>query len=262
MPSRMNKYYEEDTKSRLTRNDALYKSLYETSDYSNISSVATLEKTNEIDIEKVRQLIKDRENYKKQKEYYDLIKKEEQVKPKQELFLEEEKSYDIKDVLSKAKEERQVDEKEEFLKNKHYDYLLNSQIYNKQREIELNEKEEKLKEIINTITSTIELNKLSNKDLSLNLLDDLKGNTKEIADTSVRKIIEEEKERKAKLDKENSEMDKSFYTSSINFSDKDFDDIIPSKVEKKKTNVLIKVMLLVILLIILAITAYIVIKNI
>lgn len=259
MPSRMNKYYEETITSRSKKNEELYKSLYEETDYSNITSVATLEKTNEIDISKVKQLIKDRENYQRQKDYYDLIKKQKQNEPTKN-SIEEEKSYDIRDVLNRAKEERKIDEKEEFLKSKHYDYLLNSQAYNKKREIELNEKEEKLNKILNTITTTLELNKLSNKDLSLDLLDDLKGNTKEITNTSVKKIIEEEKERSLKEENDNTQMDKSFYTSAMNFKKEDFDD--DTIIENKKSKTWIKVLLIIIILLILAITIYVVIKNI
>ena len=79
MPSRMSRYYGSRTpNSRSERNAELYKSLYQTAtDYSNVSMVATLEHPNEIEIDKIKQLIKDRETYQKQKEVSSLYKKQE-----------------------------------------------------------------------------------------------------------------------------------------------------------------------------------------
>lgn len=259
MPSRMSKYRSEETETRSTRNTSLYNSLYTNNTDYNITSVKDIEKTNEIDIDQVKQLIKDRENYKKQKEYYSLLKKEENSTPSEEI-VKEERSYDLNDILAKAKEERKVDEKDTLIKDKHYDYLLTSQIYNKKREQELDEKEEKLKEILNTITKNIDLNNLSNSELSLDLLEDLKGNTKEIEDTSVKKIMAEEQARKEKALKENAKMDETFYTSVLNFSDKDFDDGTPKK-KKGRLDTILKVLLIIVLITILAITAYFVYIN-
>ena len=264
MPSRMNRYYGTRTSnSRSERNRELYQSLYQsTNDYSNISMVATLEKPNEIEIDKIKQLIKDRETYQKQKEINNLYHKEElkeKIVPISEDI--EDKNYDIRDVLSKAKEERKTDQNDVYRKNQ-YDYLLNSKAYAKKKEMPPKEDISKeLKEIINTITNNAELNSLSTKDLSLDLLGDLKSNTmvgKE--STAIKKIIEDEK-LKAK-DEEKSEMDKSFYTKSLGFSDKDFEDDSFNDIKKAKGNIGVKIALGLLLLIITVITIYVVYINI
>ena len=269
MPSRMSRYHGNTraSSSRCERNEELCKNLYQTSNYSNISAVATLEKTNEIEIEKIRKMIKDRETYKKQKEVASIYKKETEKENKVSIPTDfEEKNYDIRDVLTKAKEERKSAQDESYKKNQ-YEYLLNTKTYTGKKEIQNDEEiSQELKEIINTITNNADLNKLSNSELSLDLLNDLKSNTihnGEIENDSIRKIIEEEKRREEKMKAEaNVEMDKSFYTTNLNFSDKDFeldDNIIQ---EAKKGNLIIKFILGIILLLITIITIYVVYINI
>jgi len=264
MPSRMSKYHgnSRTSSSRYERNEDLYKNLYQTNDYSNISAVATLEKTNQVEIEKIKEMIRDRESYKKQKEVatiYPIEKKQETIIDIKNNF--DEKTYDIRDVLTKAKETRKND-KDEIYKKNQYDYLLTSKTYNKKNE-ETENMSSELKEIINTITSNSELNKLSNSELSLDLLGDLKSNTiydEGTESEAIKKIIAEEK----KKIEEKDEIDKSFYTTSFKFSDKDFEDdenIIKETINTKK-NLGIKIILGIVLILITIITIYVVYINI
>lgn len=263
MPSRMSRYHGNSRtfNTRSSRNEELYKNLYQTSNYSNITAVATLEKTNEIEIEKIRKMIKDRETYKKQKEVASIYKKEETPKSVVQTPIDfEEKNYDIRDVLNKAKEERKIEEP--YKKNK-YEYLLDSKSYSKKDMIKEEISKEELKELINTITNNADLNKLSNSELSLDLLNDLKSNTihnNEIQNDSIMRIIEEEKRREEKIKQEQSEMDKSFYTTNLDFSDKDFD-FDDTTIEVKKGNLAIKIVLGIVLLLITIITIYVVYIN-
>ena len=81
MVSRMEKYYknEVDSKQRSQKNKELYLSIYDNGEYSNIEGIATMDKNNEIDITKVRNTLKNRENYKKQKKYRQLTHKNEDI---------------------------------------------------------------------------------------------------------------------------------------------------------------------------------------
>lgn len=266
MASRMEKYYNNPPVSRRSqKNIDLYRTLYDNEEYTNIASVATIDKTNEVDITKIRQMIKDRENYKKQREINQIIKpvsKEEKIE--QPIPYEEEKTYDIRDVLSKAKETRKVDEKYESIKKQKYDYLLNSKLYQKKPEkIEDYVEEKELKELINTITSTSKINKLKDEELSLDLLEDLKSDNNTIIESSsVRAIIEEEKKRQEDIEKEkNIEVDKSFYTSSLNFDEKDFEDLKDVTPNEKKNNIWVKVILTIILILVVLIVGYIIYAN-
>ena len=264
MPSRMSKYHgnSRTSSSRYERNEDLYKNLYQTNDYSNISAVATLEKTNQVEIEKIKEMIRDRESYKKQKEVatiYPIEKKQETIIDTRNNF--DEKTYDIRDVLTKAKETRKND-KDEIYKKNQYEYLLTSKSYNKKNE-ETENMSSELEEIIKTITNNSELNKLSNSELSLDLLDDLKSNTiydEGTESEAIKKIIAEEKRKIEEKD----EIDKSFYTTSFKFSDKDFEDdenIIKETINTKK-NLGIKIILGIVLILITIITIYVVYINI
>ena len=103
MASRMERYYKQGNTrlKRSERNQELYRDIYDSASYSNIEGIATIEKSNEIDITKVKKMLKNREEYKRQKEVSRLIKKEPEVKvkPVQTLSLDNDKNYDIRDIL-------------------------------------------------------------------------------------------------------------------------------------------------------------------
>lgn len=257
LASRMERYYEKNnsSNSRTVRNENLYKNLYSTNDY--LSSVATLDKTNEIEIEKIKELIKDRETYQKQKETQMLYPKKQTNSQNIIVDDDQEKKYDIKDALLKAKEERK-NVKENYRKNQ-YEYLLTSNEYSKKLAM-VEEENDKLTNLLKTIINNDELNKLSNTNLSLELLNDLKSDetiNNESESTSIKKIINEEK--KEEIKEEPMELDKSFYTTSLNFSDKDFD-LENSFVEEKNNNV-IKIILGIVLVLITIATVYVIFIN-
>lgn len=217
MASRMERYYRSNApKKRSQLNQDLYRGIYEDGEYSNIEGVAMIDKNNEIDITKVKKMLKNREDYKRQKEYRNLITRKEE--PKTEMSMEftndeEEKSYDIMDVLKEAKESNDEDNRYLSLDNTNYNILKELKI---EKETKKEDSTEELKELINTITNTSMLNKLDDKALSLKLLEDLQGETKAIDNTNY----------KTNLNNTNTttKLDKSFFTSSMKFSHDDFDD--------------------------------------
>ena len=88
--------------------------------------------------------------------------------------------------------------------------------------------------------------------MSLGLLDDLKSNNENTVVggiDSINRVMHDIP--KVKLDdSEKNEIDKSFYTSSMNFNDEDFDDIKEIKNKLKKNNSLMKIMIVGIVLIV------------
>ena len=113
--------------------------------------------------------------------------------------------------------------------------------------------EDELRELIDTITGNTAINQLNDKELSLDLLDDLKSNNDDtvIKDNSaVKNILEEAKkeEMRKKEDTTTSELDKSFFTSSLNFGEDDFEKIASLTSNLKKNNVLLKLLVLVVLI--------------
>src|SRR5574344_2004316 len=111
MKSRMERYndsYSDSNNSigrRSKNNEDLYKTIYEMSEYSNIEGIASIPKTNAVDVSQVKQMLKSRESYQQEKKY-DYLKSS----PKESIeepieSVEEERNYDIRDILNKAKTE-------------------------------------------------------------------------------------------------------------------------------------------------------------
>ncbi len=246
MANRMNRYSYED-KSRTKKNEDLYKNVYTSSDYNDLSNVTVVTGASEIDVEKIKELIRGNERLRRQ--------------PKEDTYCEEvqeEKNYDIKDILEEAKKTRSSSEKEEFLKDKHYDYLLNSKL-SKNNLDNMKKAETSVKEILDSISKTMQLNNISNEDLSLELLNDLKTNTAVIDNTPIRKLIEEERKLEKEMEQTNLEMDKSFYTSNILFDDKEFNKKASNR--KETFNLVLKIFLILVVVVILILTILLVIKN-
>lgn len=241
MASRMDRYYETKptVRKRSERNQDLYRDMYETTDYSNIEGVATIDKGSEIDINKVKEMLKNRENYIKQHEKGIAIKPIETPK----FEVEEEKNYDIREVLNAAKNNRNSIDEHKSMNNTSYDIFKDLRD-KRRREMEKDTDGDSLKELINTISSTSMLNSMTDKELSLDLLDDLKSteNTSVADKDSIKKLLAEVK-RNDEVKNEKQELDKSFYTSSLGFKEEDFEELNDIKNNLKTNNILIKILL-------------------
>lgn len=232
MPSRMEKYYNnsQSRTSRTTRNTDLYHNLYNGQEYTNVEGIATIEKSNEIDINKIKELLQAHEEIKQDRKP---IVKRQIRKIEDEPEEIEEKNYDIMDVLNKAKDEYNDDNKNRSLKNTQYNILKNINV----KEIE---EDDSLKDLIHTITNTSVLNKLGDRDLSLNLLEELKSDDNTMIGAKGSNEIFKNEIEKSKNDTD--DIDKSFYTSSLNFGEKDFEQLNDIKSSLKKNNVLISIL--------------------
>lgn len=236
MTSRMEKYYKtRDSKRRIVRNEDLYQTIYEDETYSNIEGVVATPNANEINIEKIKELITSHENKKRQPRQ--LVRKSVDFEPEIAVSDEAEKNYDIRDVLVKAKDSRE-ENKDEYrsLKNTEYNILKNIKIDKEDKE-----QEEELKELINTITNTSMLNKLGDKELSLDLLDELKSDTMIGEPSAINSLLKETKEQN---NANTREMDTSFFTSSLNFKDKDFEQLQDLNKSINKNNKIIQIVLI------------------
>lgn len=241
MASRMDRYYEAQStvKKRSDRNQELYRDMYETTDYSNIEGVATIDKGSEIDIDKVKEMLRNRENCMKQHEKGINIKPVETPK----IQIEEEKNYDIREVLNTAKSNRDNVNQHKSINNTSYDIFKDLRD-KRRKEMEKDVDRDTLKELIDTISSTSMLNSMTDKELSLDLLDDLKSteNTSVADKNSIKKLLEEAKKNDEKKETK-TEIDKSFYTSSLGFKEEDFEELTDIKNNLKTNNILIKILL-------------------
>lgn len=280
MASRMERYYKDElvSEGRSSRNKDLYKQIEDLDAYSNIESVVSIENTNEIEISKVKEMIRDRESYKKQKELNRILnieKEEPAQEKKQEKKIEEEKNYDINSILTKAKESDPKKEEYHSLGESQYKFLKS--LNKKGKDCDLEKEEEELKELINTITSKTSLNNLKEvvenekkevvndeekintelDDDDVGLLDDLKSNTMIGDASSIKKLISEEKD--LKID-DTGTMDKTFLTTSMGFTQKDFEEFKDINHNIDKSNKFIIILLSVVAVLIVAVILFIILK--
>ena len=249
MASRMDRYYKSEsvTTGRSSKNKDLYKQIEDLGSYTNIEGVATIEKSNEIDISKVKEMIKNRENYKKQKQLRSFMNEEPEEKKEIPVERKAPQSYDIKELLEKMETEKTNHDKTRKLNSEQYELLKSLKRIQKE---EIESEEEELKELINTISSSTMSNRISNEndDEDIGLFDHLKSDTMVGDASSIKRIIEEEKKEK-KLDDDSGEIDREFYTSSFGFTKSDFDDLKNINQNIKKSNKFIIILLISLLLI-------------
>lgn len=260
MASRMDRYHNSSTSTgkRSHRNESLYDSIYnENVEYSNVEGIARIEKTNEIDISRIREMLKQEEERKHKKENQPVFKRTitvPTIEDKKEI--REEKNYDIRDILTKAKQEKKDEEKNQYrnLKNTQYNILKNIKLDDEigKNEDALEKENRELRELIHTITSNSTLEHLNDKDLSLDLLNDLKSEnttTNELDKNSIKKILEEAKSKQKEEEPEEvRELDKSFFTSSLNFDDEDFEELKELNSKYRLNNILIKILIVIVIL--------------
>ena len=242
MASRMDRYSKEEViiAGRSTRNKSLYKKIEDMDSYSNIAGIAKLEDKNFIDLEKVKELLK----------HGDEIKEETPLNEKpQEVKLEEEiKNYDINDLLSKIKDNKNIEEKKyRSLSEKQHELL--KELNEKHKNSELDDVE--LEELVETIS---EMDPLNVDGDDVGLLDDLKSDTMVGDATSIKQIIEEEKEFTREFDTQ--KLDKSFYTSSFGFTQRDFEELKDMNHKIKKDNKKIIVLLITLIILIVGIICF------
>lgn len=232
MASRMDRYSktESNVVGRSDRNKSLYKKIEDLDSYTNIAGVAKIENKNSIDIEKVRELLKVVEKTEEE------FPKSRQTKVKE--IEEDSKNYDIKELLSKMKDrEITEDDKYRSLTTKQQKLLKELNKKNKSSKEEPKEIQEK-----DIVPSEIE-------DDDVGLLDDLKSDTMVGDASSIKKIIDEEKEFTKEL--EDTKIDKSFYTSSFGFTQRDFEELkdINHKIKKDNKKIITLLIILIVLIV-------------
>lgn len=258
MASRMDRYYNNNITARSVKNRDLYKQV-EKND-SNINTVDAISRVNEIDVNKIKDIINNREKYKKEKKLLQAIEgsnihielekeKNERynildIKPEKlkEEALAKPKHYDILEVINKAKDDyNEPDSKNRDLKNLEYTDLNSLNLHKK----EYSNSEAELIDLIDSINHTTKINKISE---DAGLLDELKSNTMVGDSSSIKKVLDEEEKHNKKDDTK--ELDKSFFTSVYDFKEDDFDDGKLKKHNKKKDLIIIIVIALVVAIII------------
>ena len=236
MASRMERYYK--TGERSKKNENLYKQIGELGSYTNIEGVVDISDSNEINITKVKELLKKGDEHEKNYSLKEVVDFSDEPITS---VKKEEKTYDLKDVLDKAKtEHNDSDAKYRNLKNRQYEIIKKLQIDNPENE--------ELNELLNTLSLEGDIGD------DLGIFDDLKSNTMVGEPSSIKKILKEAQESEEATDTVEVEqlnhtnldnLDKSFYTASFKFSDKDFEDLRNLDSRLKINNKLIKILIII-----------------
>ena len=242
-------------RSRTEKNQDLYNDLGRLEKYTTLTDVSKIEA---VELNAAKKNYRTREGYHSLKDYDIDIEKPKERKELDEfnfLYNDEHKTYDINKVLEEAKELRERDslEKKRKLHNEKYNILESSEedLEKFKEETKLRHKpienEEELEELIHTITSKELREEIDKAESNANnsLLSDLMAtNVNEEVLKPIATKIEDSKveEDTKKLDKVKEktmslkdEIDKSFYTKSLDLSEEDFisdddeEEIKPSK---------------------------------
>lgn len=235
METRIKKYNESSSMSRVAKNTDLYKQINDSKlDNFNVHSNATIigNQDREINLEQIKKILDKRYNNAPQRKSIRIEPQEEVTR----LDNEDTKEYDLTKVLEKAKDEK-VETYEENrakkLRNTQFNILNNLNIDDEKKEENEEKKynpEENLMNLINTITINEAKKREEKKDDvdPLDILTDLKGDDDtqvyESVKTSVTSITEiKEKEDNNNKETKKEELDNSFYSTDM-FKKKDFED--------------------------------------
>lgn len=230
MASRMERYYNAEERSK--KNRSLYNQINNLENYTNIEGVVDISNSNEININTVKKLI----NHDKDSMIEKISRSNDNIEKSN---VEEEKNYDLNDVLKKAKHGHS-DKDIKHRKLKIHQYEILKKLKEEQPD------NEKIDELLNTMA----LSDTAGDDLGF--FDDLKSNTMIGNEASaIKEVLNEAKEDtdESIIDEDSDtsalkNLDKSFYTSSFNFSDKDFDDLKNLDDTLKRNNKLIRILII------------------
>lgn len=254
METRIDKYNESRSMSRVAKNSDLYKEINDSAlDNFSVRSNATVigNQEKEIDVEQIKKIL--------DKRYNSAPRRSIRIEPQEEVSrvsVDDTKEYDLTKVLEKAKDEK-VETYEESrakkLRNTQYDILNNLNLDGKEETEEKKiDPEENLMNLINTITINEAKKKESAKeDIDpLDILTDLKGeDNTQVYDsiTSVTTITEVKEKEKENKDKEEV-IDNSFYTDNL-FKKKDFEEDSNDFVDEEKLGIGIKILIALVIIV-------------
>lgn len=248
MPSRMERYYQTDVEvaRRTRKNQRLYDDIHNNLSQPDVEQISN---ANEISPAKLNEIL----NHDK--------KTERRATRNEELNLnvideDDNRNYDIREILEKAKTDNTEKNDYHKLKEEQLNLLKKIESYKASKQ----EQDENLNELLNTIASTKLLKDLNDRDLSLDVLGDLKSNNENTivgGISSINKVMNDVPKVKPIIEEKN-EIDHSFYTSSMSFKAEDFDDIKEIKNKLKKNNFWMKTIIIILCIVILVVVVVVV----
>lgn len=271
MKSRMDKYQDTSSKrkeiKRTNKNQDLYSDFYSNTRYTNLDNY---EDDHVVDFYSSSKNMNKRGDYHKVKEYKTLLPSNE-IKNKEDLkkYLEEDnKVYDINRIIANAKKNRQQQEEElerkRKLRNSQYNIFEGTTLEElKERKKKIEEEKEKIDEMINTISSEQLRNDIDNE-LEKDLFSDLMPTqTKQeaLADEVKKLMAETEDIEKEEKEPTLQDIDRSFYTKSMDLSDADFEMDNEFEQELGSSHIFLKIILILILFVVIGVAIYLIMNR-
>lgn len=194
MKSRMDKYYkDEDVMQRTSKNDSLYEELYREKQMPR-SNITVIDNVNEIDITKIKTMVDSRENYKRVRDYENIVNPMDTYRKSEIDYHFDEidnSNYDINEILKNKRSNKEYDStKVRRINNALYDIM--------ERERDIHEEDDESFDLFNTMSRT-----------AVREDTDLFSNLKDTA------VIEKQEEK---------EKEEEFYTNTTKFDSDDFGD--------------------------------------
>lgn len=282
MRSRMERYHQDEMTtelpaSRSNKNKQLYQDLGKNTKYTNFTDIT---KVNTVDLEAATKSYRTREGYHQIKDYSGIIEKPKVSRELDEfnyLYQDHEnRVYDINSVLKDAREhreERDELEKKRKLKNTNYNILASLdpeelEKYRLEKQQSTKPDPDELRDLIDTITSKTlrgEIDQATSVDLLSDLMATSATDKIDLKDIELsREIVDKDPIEKAKIDKKSEldDMDRSFYTRSMDLSDKDFGLYEDEGEEHKGSLLPVKIILVLLLLCVLGTVVYFIVQSI
>ena len=267
--------------SRTAKNQELYDDFYKNSKYTEFSDASF---KNVVDLSSLEKKYQTREGYQQMIKYQNVItppKVKRDLEEYNSLYPEQNKIYDINSILKEAKKNRnEIDELERKRKLRNEEYNILSGINmeelkrfkeEKKRKIEqLQKEEDSIQTLIDTITSKTLKDDILKEQTGLlsELMPDSLDETKVTEPIKVEeksKVIVQKIDDSVQNDKKSNleSMDKSFYTKSMDLSDKDFelDDDFSDVKENQTGYIILKILLFLVLVGIVTTVIYFVVNN-
>lgn len=274
MKTRMERYYNNglnnsrsdyNNEKRTEQNKDLYASSVDINPYND---------NNELDIDKIKQIVNEQEQPKK--DYKELLQiNKDIIQDLTEIERELDKTFDINKIINQVKDEldASVEKKEDYQKEIVNKIELETTIIDQEIEIPINpDPEAKLQELFHTITSNSLLSKnTSTSELALDILNDLKptdssgeiieGVKDKTLDTApftlagAKPLTEIISSNESKAQTIN-EMAEDFFTGNIDFKNQDFDDFSDLESAVKSSSKLMWWLIIVLIIVLSAVGYY------
>lgn len=190
----MDKYYkDEDVMQRTSKNDSLYEELYRQKQMPR-SNITVIDNVNEIDITKIKTMVDSRENYKRVRDYENIVNPMDTYRKSEIDYHFDEidnSNYDINEILKNKRSNKEYDStKVRRINNALYDIM--------ERERDIHDEDDESFDLFNTMSRT-----------AVREDTDLFSNLKDTA------VIEKQEEK---------EIEEEFYTNTTKFDSDDFGD--------------------------------------